>query len=55
MNVLPASTLLDFSNNEVQKACFSKWYTIYIIFITIENNTILKVIKYQEILVNEHY
>ena len=30
-------------------------YTIYIIFITIENNTILKVIKYQEILVNEHY
>lgn len=56
MNVAIASTLLDFSNNEVQKACFSKiQYTIYIIFITIENNTILKVIKYQEILVNEHY
>ena len=35
MNVAIASTLLDFSNNEVQKACFSKiQYTIYIIFIT---------------------
>ena len=42
MNVAIASTLLDFSNNEVQKASFSKMqYTIYIVFITIENNTML--------------
>ena len=41
MNVAIASTLLDFSNNEVQKASFSKMqYTIYIVFITIENNTV---------------